>query len=58
MLFQRGDIVQLNSSGRRMVVEEVVDDAGTIIRCKWYEGRERYVDSFYVDGIRHYLAQH
>lgn len=41
-----------------MVVEEVEDDVGTIIRCKWCEGRERYVDSFYADGIRHYLTGH
>lgn len=56
--FRRGDIVQLNSGGPRMIVEEIEDRAGSIIRCKWYEGRERHVERFYVDGLHHFQIVH
>ncbi len=52
--FRRGDIVQLNSSDRRMMVEEVEDDAGTILRCKWYEEGTRRVDRFFSGALHHY----
>lgn len=52
--FRRGDIVQRNSGGPRMMVEDIEDNAGTVIRCKWYEGGARQVDLFYVDALHHY----
>lgn len=51
--FRRGDLVQLNSGGQTMIVEEVEDNAGSVLVCKWYEGRERHVRRFFVDGLRH-----
>lgn len=53
MSFLRGDLVQLKTGGPRMIVEEVEDGAGSAIRCKWYEDRQRRVDVFYVDGLQH-----
>lgn len=50
--FRRGDLVQLNSGGQKMVVEDVEDKAGSVLVCKWYEGRERHVKRFFVDGLR------
>lgn len=52
--FQRGDIVQRNSGGPRMLVEEVEDAEGMMVRCRWYEDRKRREGSFFVDGIHHY----
>lgn len=54
--FQRGDLVQLNSGGPRMVVDEVENEAGSVLVCKWYEGRERQVKRFFVDGLHHVQA--
>jgi uncharacterized protein YodC (DUF2158 family) len=51
--FRRGDVVQLNSGGPRMVVDAIEDEAGSVLVCKWYEGHERYVRRFFVDGLHH-----
>jgi uncharacterized protein YodC (DUF2158 family) len=51
VIFQRGDMVQRNTGGPRMMVEEI-ENPGTVIRCKWYEGRERCVGRFFVEGLR------
>jgi uncharacterized protein YodC (DUF2158 family) len=51
--FRRGDVVELNSGGPRMIVDEIEDDAGSVLVCKWYEGREKQVRRFFVDGLRH-----
>ena len=51
--FRRGDLVQLNSGGQRMMVDEVEDEAGSVLVCKWYEGHERHVRRFYVDALHH-----
>ena len=53
MSFRRGDLVQLNSGGQQMMVEEIEDEAGSVLVCKWYEGRERHVRRFYVDALHH-----
>lgn len=35
-----------------MMVEEVENSAGTVIRCKWYEGSERQVGRFFVEALQ------
>lgn len=52
--FRRGDIVQLNSGGQRMVVEEVEDERGERVRCRWYEDRRKREGIFYSEGLHHY----
>lgn len=52
-VFQRGDIVQLSAGGPIMAVDDIEDKAGKIIRCKWFDGGAREVDSFYADALQH-----
>lgn len=52
--FRRGDIVQLNSGEQRMVVEEVEDESGDRVRCRWYEDRRRREGVFFSEGLHHY----
>lgn len=56
VVFQRGDIVQLSNGGPIMAVEDIEDKAGKIIRCKWFDGNAREVDSFYADALQHYVG--
>jgi uncharacterized protein YodC (DUF2158 family) len=52
-LFRRGDIVQRNSGGPVMLIEDIEDESGEVVRCRWYEGKQRREGSFYVEGLQH-----
>jgi uncharacterized protein YodC (DUF2158 family) len=52
--FRRGDLVQLNSGGPRMIVDEVEDEEGSVLVCKWYVGHVRHVERFFVGGLHHF----
>jgi uncharacterized protein YodC (DUF2158 family) len=38
-----------------MVVEEIEDENGERVRCRWYEGRRKREAIFYSEGLHHYL---
>jgi uncharacterized protein YodC (DUF2158 family) len=44
--FKVGDVVRLISGGFWMTVEGFDDEAGNIVRCKWFEGKNRHEQPF------------
>jgi uncharacterized protein YodC (DUF2158 family) len=44
--FKVGDVVRVISGGLWMTVESFDDEAGNTVRCKWFEGKNRYEEVF------------
>lgn len=50
--FKVGDVVRANVGGLWMTIEGFDDDAGDIVRCKWFEGKNRFEQPFPKESIQ------
>ena len=49
----KGDIVELKSGGRPMIVDSI---KGTKVDCAWYEERGRVIAEFHIDSLEQVLS--
>jgi uncharacterized protein YodC (DUF2158 family) len=54
--YKVGDVVRLVSGGIWMTVEGFDDEAGNLIRCKWFEGKDRHEQVFAKELIQQHPA--
>ncbi|HSB96615.1 MAG TPA: DUF2158 domain-containing protein [Spongiibacteraceae bacterium] len=54
--FKVGDVVRLVSGGLWMTIEGFDDEAGDIVRCKWFEGKARHEQAFAKELIMQHPA--
>jgi len=50
--YKVGDVVRPITGGIWMTIEGFDDEAGDLIRCKWFDGKTRYEQVFAKDQIQ------
>jgi len=54
--YKVGDVVRLITGGLWMTIEGFDDEAGNIVRCKWFEGKNRHEQPFAKELIQPHPA--